>query len=314
VPGHVPLFGRLFVPNAAVLLGACVVLVIEPANGRIIALAGGLFILLTVNVILMRRAFAPLRRLTTLMGEIDPLNPGRRLPVIGPRSEVSDLATAFNDMLDRLEKERRESAYKALVAQEAERRRVALELHDEIGQQLTAQVLTLNRMVRNPPSGEELEAVTAVAKQTLEDVRQIARRLRPEVLDHLGLVPALRNLCDRIADGTELVVRRSLPAELPAVGDDAELVIYRVAQESLTNVARHAHAGTAAVRLELDDRWLRLTVSDDGVGLDPDAASSSSGGLRWMRERALLIGGPLQVGPGPAGGTEIRLEVPVRAR
>jgi two-component system sensor histidine kinase UhpB len=310
VPGHVPLFWRLFVPNAAVLLGACVVLVIEPANGRIIALAGGLFIMLTVNVVLMRRAFAPLRRLTTLMGEIDPLNPGRRLPVLGPRSEVSDLATAFNDMLDRLEKERRESAYKALMAQEAERRRVALELHDEIGQQLTAQMLTLNRMVRNPPTSDELEAATAAAKQTLEDVRQIARRLRPEVLDHLGLVPALRNLCDRIADGTELVVRRSLPAEMPPVGADAELVIYRVAQESLTNAVRHAGADAAEVRLELIGQQLRLTVSDDGVGLPVDAAAASGGGLRWMRERALLIDGHLEVDSGAAGGTEIRLDVP----
>jgi two-component system sensor histidine kinase UhpB len=266
--------------------------------------------MLTVNVVLMRRAFAPLRRLTALMGEIDPLNPGRRLPVLGPRSEVSDLATAFNEMLDRLEQERRESAYKALMAQEAERRRVALELHDEIGQQLTAQVLTLNRMVRNPPTSEELEAVTAVAKQTLEDVRQIARRLRPEVLDHLGLVPALRNLCDRIADGTELTVSRSLPTEMPSIGDDTELVIYRVAQESLTNAARHAHAGTAEVRLDVDEQWLHLTVSDDGDGLEPGAATTSVGGLRWMRERAVLIGGHIEVGSGPEGGTVIRLDVP----
>jgi two-component system sensor histidine kinase UhpB len=149
-----------------------------------------------------------------------------------------------------------------------------------------------------------------MADQTLDDVRQIARRLRPEVLDHLGLVPALRNLCDRIADGTGVVVRRSLPAELPPIGDGTDLVIYRVAQESLTNIARHARARVADVRLELDDRRLRLTVSDDGVGLAPDAAATSTGGLPWMRERALLIGGHVEIGSGPAGGTEIRLDVP----
>jgi two-component system sensor histidine kinase UhpB len=312
-PGHVPLFWRLFVPNAVVLLGACIVLVVEPANGRIVALVGGLTVMLTVNLVLMRRSFAPLARLTTLMQEIDPLNPGRRLPVIGPRSEVTDLASAFNDMLDRLETERRESGYKALVAQEEERRRVALELHDEIGQQLTAQVLQLNRMVRNPPTSDELEAAMAAAKQTLEDVRQLARRLRPEVLDTLGLVPAVRNLCDKIAESADLVVRRTLPSALPPMQDDAELVVYRVAQESLTNVARHARATEADVRLGVHDGELELTVADDGPGIAPETAAGSAGGLRWMRERALLIGGRLEVGSGAAGGTQITLHVPIPA-
>lgn len=310
--GHVPLFWRLFIPNAAVLLGACIVLVVEPANGRVVALVGGLAVLLTVNLVLMRRAFAPLARLTSLMTEIDPLEPGRRLPAIGPRSEVSELSDAFNEMLDRLETERRESGYRALVAQEEERRRVALELHDEIGQQLTALVLQLDRMARRAPSdlGDELEGTTAGAKQTLEDVRGLARRLRPEVLDQLGLVPALRNLCDRMA-GTGLVVRRSLPASVPALSEDAELVIYRVTQESLTNTARHAGASEADVRLDVDRAELRLAVGDDGTGIGPEEPGASSGGLRWMRERALLIGGRLEVGRSPAGGTEVQLHVPV---
>ena len=312
-PGHIPLFWRLFIPNAAVLLGACIVLLVEPANGRIVALVGGLAVLLTVNLILMRRAFAPLTRLTSLMKEVDPLKPGRRLPAIGPQSEVSELTHAFNEMLDRLEKERRESGYRALVAQEEERRRVALELHDEIGQQLTALVLQLDRIARNAPPdlGDELEGTTAAAKQTLEDVRGLARRLRPEVLDQLGLVPALRNLCDRMAAGTGLVVRRSLPVSLPALSEDTELVIYRVAQESLTNTARHAAASEADVRLEVNRDELRLAVGDDGTGLAPDEPRSSSGGLRWMRERALLIGGRLEVDRSPAGGAEVRLHVPL---
>ena len=119
---YIPLFWRLFVPNAAVLLGAWVVLTIQPANGRILVLAAGLVVLLTVNLILMRRAFAPLARLTALMDEIDPLQPGRRLPPLGPASEVTRLTDAFNRMLDRLETERRESAMRALAAEAAERR------------------------------------------------------------------------------------------------------------------------------------------------------------------------------------------------
>ncbi len=100
---YVPLFWRLLIPNASVLVSACVVLWVEPANGRLIALVGGVLVMLVVNVVLMRRAFAPLTRLTSLMGSIDPLRPGQRLPALGPQSEVTTLARAFNDMLDRLE-------------------------------------------------------------------------------------------------------------------------------------------------------------------------------------------------------------------
>src|SRR5918996_5769907 len=103
----IPLFWRLFVPNASVLIVACVVLIVEPANGRIVALVGGLAIMLAVNLLLMRRAFSPLTRLMTTMTRVDPLRPGERVPVVGPPSEVTVLAREFNAMLDRIETERR---------------------------------------------------------------------------------------------------------------------------------------------------------------------------------------------------------------
>ncbi len=301
-------------PNAAVLLAACIVLMVEPANGRVVALVGGLTILLTVNVILMRRAFAPLSRLASLMHRIDPLAPGRRLPAIGPESEVSRLAAAFNEMLDRLETERRESGYRALVAEEAERRRVAAELHDEIGQRLTALVLVLDRVARSAPDDlhAELSETTAETKETLEGVRRLARRLRPEVLDELGLVPAVRNLCDRFESPDGLVVHRSLPTDLPHLNEDAELVIYRVAQESLTNVVRHAHARHVHVSLSSDGSDVALSVRDDGIGIDAEHASASPGGIRGMRERAMLFGATLELESLPAGGTEVRLHVPTQ--
>lgn len=309
---YIPLFWRLFVPNAAVLLAACIVLMVEPANGRVVALVGGLTILLTVNVILMRRAFAPLSRLASLMHRIDPLAPGRRLPALGPESEVSRLTDAFNEMLDRLETERRESGYRALVAEEAERRRVAAELHDEIGQRLTALVLVLDRAAKVAPAeltGDLTEA-TVETKETLEGVRRLARRLRPEVLDALGLVPALRNLCDRFETPDGLVIHRSLPTDLPELDDDEELVIYRVAQESLTNVVRHAHAKHVLVSLADEGSDVGLAVRDDGIGIDAEHAAVSPGGIRGMRERAMLIGARLELESLPAGGTEVRLHVP----
>jgi two-component system sensor histidine kinase UhpB len=310
---YIPLFWRLFVPNAAVLLGAGIVLMIQPANGRVLALGGGLALLLTVNLVLMRRAFAPLARLASLMNAIDPLDPGRRLPVLGPGSEVTRLASAFNRMLDRLETERRESGYRALVAEEAERRRVAAELHDEIGQRLTALLLQIDRLSRSAPPAlhEDFATTVAATKETLEGVRTLARRLRPEVLDELGLVPALRNLCDRIEDGTGIVVQRALDPALPALSPDAELVVYRVAQEALTNVVRHARTAEAQVTLGVHDGEVELVVRDDGVGVGEHTAEDSAGGIRGMRERALLIGARLEVVPGERCGTDVRLHVPV---
>jgi two-component system sensor histidine kinase UhpB len=310
----IPLFWRLFVPNAAVLLGAGIVLMIQPANGRVLVLGGGVAVLLTVNLVLMRRAFEPLSRLAGLMNAIDPLDPGRRLPALGPESEVTRLTEAFNHMLDRLETERRESGFRALVAEEAERRRVAAELHDEIGQRLTALVLQLDRLSRSAPPAlhDELAVTLTATKETLEGVRGLARRLRPEVLDQLGLVPAIRNLCDRIEESTGLVVHRSLDPELPPLSPDAELVVYRVAQEALTNVVRHARTDEAHLALTADDEEVALSVYDGGVGIGAQDAENSSGGIRGMRERALLIGARLEVLAAPHG-TDVRLHVPCRS-
>jgi two-component system sensor histidine kinase UhpB len=248
------------------------------------------------------------------MHRIDPLAPGRRLPALGPESEVSRLTDAFNEMLDRLEPERRESGYRALVAEEAERRRVAAELHDEIGQRLTALVLALDHLTKVAPVelNAELTDTTIETKETLEGVRRLARRLRPEVLDELGLVPALRNLCDRFESPDGLVIHRTLATDLPDLQDDAELVIYRVAQESLTNVVRHAHARHVHVSLSGGGSGVGLSVRDDGIGIDAEHAAVSPGGIRGMRERAMLIGATLELEALQAGGTEVRLHVPAR--
>ena len=307
---YIPLFWRLMIPNAAVLLAACIVLMVEPANGRVVALAGGLTVMLITNVVLMRHAFAPLTRLTTLMKAIDPLKPGRRIPPLGPQSEVTTLARAVNEMLDRVEDERRDSARRASADQETERRHMAAELHDEIGQNLTALILQLDRLAKRVPDAcrEEVEEAGATARRSLDEVRGLARRLRPEVLDELGLVPALGNLCDRMSQRTGLPIVHRLPTRLPQLGDDAELVVYRIAQESLTNVVRHARASRADVALDEVDGHVELSVTDDGVGCS--AVGSEEGGMRGMRERAVLVGGELEVEPVAPRGTCVRLRLP----
>jgi two-component system sensor histidine kinase UhpB len=309
---YVPLFWRLFIPNACVLAAACMVLIIEPANGRIPALVGGLTVMLAVNLVLMRRATGPLTRLIATMRHVDPLHPGRRTAAGGPRSEVTVLSQAFNEMLDRIETERRDSARRELLAQEAERRRVATELHDEIGQNLTAVVLELERSIADAPAGQREALVRSqdVAAQLLEDVRRLARSLRPEVLDELGLVPALTNLCDRLSVRTGVEIRLSRTGELPALGAEVQLVIYRVTQESLTNVVRHADARWAEVELAARNGTVEVRITDDGDGIAAEAAEGS--GLRGMRERAVLVGGRLNVEPAPSRGTQVSLAIPLR--
>jgi len=307
---YIPLFWRLFVPNATVLGAAGIVLMIEPANGRVIALVGGFLTMLAVNLVLMRRAFAPLARLTALMGRVDPLDPGQRIDIPGPNSEVTLLAHASNEMLDRLEAERRESARRALSAQEAERRRVAAELHDDIGQTLTALVLQLTRVVDQSTDGTRAAATDArdTTLQLVDDVRAIARRLRPEALDALGLPAALTTLAERFSEQTKLPVERSVQRDLPPLTHEAELVVYRVAQESLTNIVRHANATRACLSLRGHAEGVVLTVRDDGTGFSPDEVEQ--GGIRHMRERALLVGGELTIGAPPDGhGNQVQLRV-----
>ena len=302
----------MFLPNAAVLAAASVVLLIEPANGRILILAGGLATLLIVNLLLMRRAFAPLNRLREAMAAIDPLAPGQRLPTDGPESEVALLTRAFNAMLDRLEGERRESALRAQSAQEDERRRVAAELHDDIGQSLTALTLELRQIAEAAPPAvrDDVLAARRFTAAVLDDVRRLARDLRPEALDQLGLVAALASLCKRFSEQTGLRIDCALDRAVPPLGPDADLVIYRVAQESLTNVARHAGASRATIELSAVDGAAILRVGDDGAGLRPQGRGT---GIRGMRERALLVGAELSVGEADGGGVEVRMRVPIEA-
>jgi two-component system sensor histidine kinase UhpB len=315
----VPLFWRVFGTNAAVLAVATAVLALSPATvsfpvalTEAAILAFGIVVMLVVNLVLLRRTLSPLQRLTRLMRDVDPLRPGGRVPAGGGDPEVLALAEAFNDMLDRLETERRDSGLRALAAQEAERRRIARELHDEIGQSLTGVVLQLERTVRLLPTSElrdEVEQVRETARESLDDLRRIAREVRPEVLDDLGLPSALIALASGLAKRSGLAIERRVGTSLPALSPEVELVLYRVAQESLTNVARHAEASRAELVLERAGDGVVLRVRDDGKGFQPGNLESVNG-IRGMRERALLIGARLAIDSAPGRGTEVELQVP----
>jgi two-component system sensor histidine kinase UhpB len=321
---YVTLYWRVVVINAGVLVLASLTLALSPAtvSDRLrlieaIVLALGVAVLVLLNLILLRRTFGPLERLTALMRRVDPVAPGQRIPAAASSPEVDELGRAFNDMLDRLERERRDSSARALEAMESERLRIARELHDDVGQTLTALVLQLESLARCVPA-EFREGVLEsreAARATVEDIREIAHALRPEALDDFGLRAALATLGSSIADRTGLRVNTRLTGDLPPLDREHELAIYRVAQESLTNVLRHASATAVDLRLERCDGALVLRVRDDGVGADRSAlaqrAAGGGSGLRGMRERALLMGGTLELAPARPSGTEVRLTVPL---
>ena len=304
-----PLLWRVFAINAAVLTAAMLALVVSPltvsfpvALTELVVLAAGLIALLVVNLALLRRVFAPLDRLSRFMREVDPLRPGSRVPLTDGDPEIAELTGAFNEMVERLESERRDSALRALAAQESERRRIALELHDEVGQALTAAMLRLDRV--------DVEAAKEGLRTALEEVRDIARRLRPEALDDLGLRNALRALVASVARDARIDITPEIEADLPPLSPEQELVVYRVAQEALTNAVRHADAGALRFSLRRGRGAVLLKVEDDGRGFDPALVPGASG-IRGMRERALLVRARLEVDSSPGRGTAVTLRTPV---
>lgn len=309
---------RIFLLNAAVFAAAVIALAVTPATvstpvswGETLVLAAGFMALLLANLMLLRRALAPLQRLAQSMETVELLRPGGRLPTLVGNGEVASLTRSFNEMLDRLEQERRDSVRRSLAAQEAERQRVAQELHDEIGQSLTAVLLQIDRVARGAP-GElrpGLEEARETARGSLDEMRAVARRLRPEALD-FGIADALEALCRRLSQQGRLPIRQRLDRDLPELPPEAELVIYRIAQEALTNTLRHADAGAAEVVLQRHGQRLRLCVRDDGRGLE---GASPGAGIQGMRERALLVGGDFELREHREGGAEVRLDYDLEA-
>jgi two-component system sensor histidine kinase UhpB len=311
----------LFLANAAVLLVAAALLVLTPVTisspvtlGELALVVAAVLAMLVATLLLLRRALSPLNGLTELMRTIDPLDPGRRLTGVSDADEeVATLVDAFNAMLDRLEQERRTSARRALAAQEEERLRIARDLHDGIGQRLTAVAMHAERVARDPQGAGQaalLEIPDAI-RESIDAVRRIARELRPEALDDLGLANALLSLCRRMArhSGVRIQPELDLPGGMPDLPPDTELVIYRVAQEALTNAIRHAEPSHIDVSLRVADDHLMLRVRDDGRGIALPLPSDTAG-ISGMRERALLIGAQLNIRSDPGAGTEVALEAP----
>jgi two-component system, NarL family, sensor histidine kinase UhpB len=269
------------------------------------------FSVVLLNSLLLRRRLEPMDRLVRTMSAVDLASPGVRAAVHrGASSELQRLTADFNRMMARLEHERRESGRAVLRAQEQERSRIAQDLHDEVNQALTGILLRLQATLSDAPSHlvDELAETKQLATQAMEELLHLARELRPTALDDHGLVPALATQIATFGERTGIRSSFIRPAgELPLLSDEEQLVIYRVTQESLSNVVQHAGATTVDVELSFTGRTL-LRVRDDGRGfLTVNQNGRNRLGVSGMRERALLVGGNLTIFSTPGEGTTIEL-------
>jgi two-component system sensor histidine kinase UhpB len=264
-----------------------------------------------INIWLLSRRFEPLERLATQMEDTDlskAASDSLGVETKGSK-EVLSLERSFHGMLERLEAERRSAASAALNAQEKERARVARDLHDEVNQALTGLLLRLEALRRgtdDPAISAELAETSALASRAMQELLDLARRLRPTTLDDLGLKAALATLVEEVDRRRGIAAGFEAEGDLGQYSEEVQLVAYRVAQEAVTNVIQHAEAEHMRVRLIGAGERLELRVSDDGVGYG-GSRDHDRLGIAGMRERALLCGGELTVESEPGSGTRVTL-------
>jgi two-component system sensor histidine kinase UhpB len=275
----------------------------------LLAMTGILALLL--NILMLQRRLNPLEELIREIEAVDPSDPASFEAPEEPAEEVERLAAAFARLLERIEAERRRAGRLQLRAQEEERKRVARDLHDEVNQALTAVMLRLEALtqVAPPRLRDELAETKGLANQAMGELLQLARQLRPTALDDHGFVPAIEEQLRRFKAQYGITTRLSTEGDLDDLGSDQQLVLYRVTQEALNNIARHADASNVAVEIARVDGHVDLEVADDGRGFDVGRELRGLG-LDGMAERARLVDGRFEVDAKPGRGTTLRLRVP----
>ena len=270
-----------------------------------------------LNSLLLRHRLQPLNRLVETMDAVDIADSALRAET-SPHAakEVQRLTSGFNHMLDRVHEERRAAGRAILRAQETERQRIAQDLHDEVNQALTAIKLRLSAATQDAPEGlrRELRETKHLVDVAMDELLHLARELRPTALDDHGLIPALRSQVADFGDRTGIRADFVRHGQIPLLSDEEQLVIYRVTQESLSNIAQHSGARRVDVQLSFTGKTV-LKVVDDGEGFAALKAHRNGKlrgrpgglGLSGMRERALLVGGNLNVFSQPGEGTTIEL-------
>lgn len=329
---RVPLFYKILVANAGIivvfsLLGIWLVSRIGDPElvGPLLAVAvAGAVVSVAVNALIIQVALEPLRRLKRTVDRVQEGYMDARVPesALADR-EMERLTAATNGMLDGLEAYRgrlREVAARALNAAEEERRRISLELHDDTSQRLAAALLRL-RVARGLVERDVMDAALESVREELADaadgLRRYAHGLRPPALDELGLGAAIESHVRHISETTSITVEATAKGVGRLESPEAELAVYRIVQEAITNAIRHSRSHRIQVTVEGSEGLVVATIEDDGVGFDPEALLNHSDndhglGLFGMRERADYVGGRVDVVSRPGWGTSVRAVVPTR--
>lgn len=328
---RIPVFYRVLISNSLIIFGGATIgtwlatrLQTSPYPIiLIIFVAAGWLVSVVLNFVLLQIAFRPLLDLGKVMNCVQSGERSLRAPLTGLEPQADQLARTFNMMLEAIDDANRQRATQIINAQEEERKRVARELHDETSQVLTSLLISLavlEESITSPEARSRIAETRRLAHQTLRAIRHLSLDLRPSALDDLGLLPALRWYIK------EYQQKFSLPVDFEASGlkerlpTEIETVVYRIVQEALTNVARHAQAHHVHVKVQGDAESIEVTVTDDGVGFDTERHEQAPGpgqvhgwGLVGMRERASLLNGHLQIISIPGTGTTIHAKVPIHA-
>jgi two-component system, NarL family, sensor histidine kinase UhpB len=276
-------------------------------------LAMTVILALLLNILMLQRRLSPLDELIREIEAVDPSDPAsfKAPSEEDPVEEVERLALAFAKLLERIEAERRRAGRLQLRAQEEERKRVARDLHDEVNQALTAILLRLEALtqVAPPRLRDELAETKGLANQAMGELLQLARQLRPTALDDHGFVPAIEEQLRRFKAQYGINAALSTAGDLDDLGNDQQLVLYRVTQEALNNVVRHAGASNVSVEIARTDGHVDLAVTDDGAGFVVGDELRGLG-LDGIAERARMVDGEFAIEAAPGRGTKLKLRVP----
>jgi two-component system sensor histidine kinase UhpB len=292
-----------------------------PVAWVVVLALGGILVTVLVNAVILRVALRPLEMLEETAARVQTGDVDARVPYSPLRDrELERLTGTFNAMLDNLESYRQRLsgiAARAMNAEEKERKRIARELHDDTAQYLAALLIRL-RLIRGADDPRARDAALDQFRneigEALERIRRFARGLRPPALDELGLVPALESHVRGLAESVGIAIRIQAEPIEDLLTQQAELALYRIAQEAISNAVRHAEPDRIDVRITREAAYVVLTVTDDGVGFQVEkmVESDDSGlGLFGMKERAIYVGGQVEIDSVPGEGTVVRVAVPV---
>ncbi|MDB4878910.1 MAG: histidine kinase dimerization and phosphoacceptor region [Gemmatimonadetes bacterium] len=322
---RVPLLGKLAGANLLIVLAVLVGIAVERwlalPGSAVTILVAALGASLVVNIVLVYIALRPLTDLEAAAARVSAGDMEARVaPSILADRDMERVGITLNTLLDRLTEDRarlRRLAAQVISAQDEERARVARELHDSTAQILAAVMLQLGAAARESTTGsldQRIATLRELAAEALEEVRSMAHTMHPRILDDLGLAAALEWLARQTGTQDEsLDVRVVADAGTSTIPAPLASVLYRVAQEALRNVVRHAGATQATLRLRTDGGAAVLEVTDDGQGFDVRSAEERRPGMGLfsMRERVALVNGRLVVNSGPGRGTSVMARVPL---